>query len=380
MRWLWALSFVAACGGGDDDGSAPPDPEHVCSDTVLTGDGGDAILGFDGDDVEVPTVDAPTQALVLEALDLCRESIGSYQAGVAPACDASEAHTTALTTAIDDFAAQLGDAPDLPGLDRTLSFGTSIDPGGPIAVFACANDPSGRNHTLNAFALPDSLFMLQTLMDAVAEGAAYWDLVREQAGGDEQAVDDEALVGGLAGIYHNHANGFPWQFLSRDEASDRLLASEFALEIYLGGVAFILFHEAGHANLQHSLVNHVAGAGIVLLLEEAGYTPTDAEEAEIEAALRTLQIATEAQADIYGATALRRAGHTTRGPASFFIGVVGATAIMCDEAGAPDVEACVDAQLSATHPSIDVRATILRRVVRDGEDLTCLLDPDALTP
>ena len=78
---------------------------------------------------------------------------------------------------------------------------------------------------------------------------------------------------------------------------------------------------------------------------------------------------------IGGSLILEALGFSVNGPAIFVIGFIALRALTCD-AGLPEDE-LRECLLGSTetdeHPPLDVRASIVTRIIKDGEDLTGML-------
>ncbi len=345
--------------------------------------------GVVANDVPLPPMSMSTSDLLDEALAACERATATAERDIVSRCAFSagtseivdrfaELHATAIGTrplpgrGLEAFA--------LPPAEITLA-------GDEIEIISCTANPlcpsGGPCPSMNAFALTNLVITLDPLLRSFSEGAAYWGTLVDAVGGDPDAVDPETLYVGLGAIYNAHATGRGYATVDEATVASMLESHEFAREVWEGVTAFLIMHEIGHADLGHGLINHTAAAGVQAVLSAEGRTLTAEETAQITAELRNLKVFTETQADIYAASLLRELGYSSDGPVVLFTAAMSAFLVAsgrCDAAMTQEqlFDCAVAADPHAAHPPLDVRATVLRRIIDDGEDLSALLEE--LTP
>lgn len=333
----------------------------------------------------VPDTAPDVEALLIEAAHACYDFIVRMEPTIAAGCDGSELFLEVLqplADAHDEAARRLG----LPGR------GLSMRPGTPDEVRAdesriiatgCSRSPEEiGSDSLNAFALRHGVFILDPLLLAFLEGAVLWAELALQSGGIEQ-VDPGQLFAGLGQVFSNAAKGDHFGVINAERAGEILDSDPFAQQVFVSAVVFLVFHEVGHANLDHSMINHVVSTGVVSVLEERGVRPSDDEIARLKRSLAEVKVATETQADIYSLSLMRALGTlSSDGPRLFAIGMAGRLLVdgICDPNVAEELlAACITQDLpNATHPPLDVRVQLARRILDEGEDLTHLLEDGAV--
>jgi hypothetical protein len=374
VRWTLALSIVlvAACGGGGGGTGTPAIPQ-VASSNLVSGEVTPA--------KDIPDAEEPTDAILLQLLQNCVGRITATQQQILATAVRSQRHADVIRWSLDLYEQVIATDGRLIGRDMPVRFlGLTTPPdltGSSINVINASSVPGFP--TFNAFALQDVVVMLDPLMDAFLEGAAYWDRLLEQAGDDQALVDPTELLLGLGTIFLNNSQGDFGLVVPEDEIADRIENRLFAFEAYWGAVAYVLFHELGHANLEHGLFKCLVGEGIELALADAGIVPTQQQMDELLLAFAELGRGTETQADIYAATIAERAGFSSNGAAVFVLGFLAYNAVSgnCDKFVGDDValEVCLlGGEPENDHPPLDVRAQIAIAVIDEGQDLTHLLD------
>lgn len=382
VAWVAFASMLVACdggGGGETDAGV-----------ASGGDGGSSPAS----PTQIRT-DAPIQPALPESSDLMGEAIASCQrliAGFEPMVVERCSYSPSTSEIVDGFAQLHADAVasrPLPGRGLeayALPPGEITLAGDAIEILSCTVDPlcsGGACPSMNAFATTNLVVTQDPLFASFAEGAAYWGLLVEDAGGDPDAVDADELFEGLGAIYAAQARGERWRTVDEATVSARIAEDPFTNDRWVEVMAFLVFHEIGHSDLGHSIVNHTAAVGPGVVLEAEGRTLTAEETQQLQREIRELKVFTETQADIYAATLLREAGLSAEGPIVLFTGAMAAYLIASGACSASMTQAqlfecALQRQPNASHPPLDVRATVLHRIVEQGEDLTPMLE--AITP
>lgn len=377
LACVFAFALLSACGDSDRRGNADASAGDSTVPDGATQDSGVRPPG------QLPPTTLDTSALLDQALAVCQRTISQYEGQIAARCN----YDASLFDLIDTFAQAHADAQALGPIAGRNREAYAADPsmlmrtGTEVEIIPCTTDPlcmPGQPCSgMNAFALSDLVVALRPLLMAFTEGAAYWGQLAEAAGGVE-FVDQNQLYNGLGMIYLAHSQGRPFSTVDSATAQQWLEQDEFVQEMWASVTAFLIFHEIAHAELNHSLINHTAAVGAQTVLMQEGRMLTPAEDAQLKAELRQLKVATEAQADIYAATLLQRAGTTSLGPVVLFTEAMSAFIVAsgaCDRTMTNDefYDCALQAEPNASHPPLDVRAEILRRVIDEGEDLTELL-------
>lgn len=338
-------------------------------------------------DAELPSSEPAPSDLMREVLAACQRVIADAERQVVSRC-AYSADTLPLVDAFAQVHADAVALRSLPG--RGLeAFGLPPEEitlaGDAIEILPCSRNPlcepgASCSH-MNAFALRNLVVTLDPLLLSFAEGAAFWGILAEHAGGDPSMVDEVELYEGLGRIYNGHANGSGFTVVDQATVVAMIEEDPFVGEVWAGATAFLILHEIGHADLDHGVINHTASVGARAILMSEGRTLTAEEDAELQAELRSLKVFTETQADIYSATLLEQAGYSSAGPIvlftvamSAYLVASGACDHSMDQTQLYDCALAADPQ--ASHPPLDVRATVISRIIDGGEDLTHLLDPN----
>ncbi len=316
--------------------------------------------------------------ILLQAMAQAAVKLEDYEPAQVSGCTTSELHQPALEWGTARFA-ELLPVVELaglgwPGARSSPSWYEPFD--GNIDVLECATHPELAG--LNAFALQNAIFMMDPLLNAFAEGAAFWDRLVSEAGGTFDGVDGETLVVGTAQIFVANAQGAAWTVVPMAEVNDRIANSPIAADAYFGAATFVLFHELGHVNLQHVFFNCSINFGVEALLEERGVSLPPDRQAQLDGVLGKMRRATESQADIYGLTLLRELGFSESGPMLFVIGMLGvrAASAPCNSRSGDDLQACLmSVSPKDSHPPLNERALMVKRIILDGEDLRWMLDP-----
>jgi len=372
LKWGSILVVIVGCGGGGGGLFVPAIPQ-VSSSAKVTSEV--------TQDPNVPTAEEPTNALLLQLLQACVGQLGAGEAQLIAQAARSRLHEDVILWSLYLYQQAIASDGRLIGRDmpvRYLGPGIGADTtGNSINVIASSSVPGLP--TFNAFALENVIVMLDPLMNAFMEGAAFWDRLVENAGDVEDLVDVVELLVGFGEIFFNNMQGDFGLVVSPQEVADRIQFRQFAFEAYWGAVAYVVFHELGHANLGHGLFKCLVKGGVAQALADAGITPTQQELNELNLALATLDRGTEAQADIYAATISANAGFSSNGAAIFILGFL-ALKLETGECDAfigndPAFEAClVGSAPENGHPPLDVRAEIASSIIDEGQDLTPLLD------
>lgn len=370
---LVLAAIVAGCGGGGGGGGGVPAIPQVTSSSKVTSEVAPA--------QNIPAAQEPTDALLLQLLQNCIDQVAVGEGELRNGAVRSRVHEDVIRWSLALYEDVIATDGRLIGRDmpaRYVGSGMTFDlTGNSINVIEASSVPGLPS--FNAFALNDVVVMLDPLMNALLEGAAYWDRLVELAGEDEDLVDAVELVIGLGQIFVNNAQGNFGLVVPVGEIADRIENRLFAFEAYWGAVAYVLFHELGHANLEHGLFKCLVGEGINQALNDAGITPTQQQLDELALAYAALGRITDTQADIYAATISEQVGFSSNGAGIMVLGFVGFKLVAgtCDHllGDDPAFEACV---LGSTpeddHPPLDVRAEIAIGVIDEGEDLTSYLD------
>lgn len=332
--------------------------------------------------------------ILAEALAYCRQTLAGVEQQIMDACSVSTLWEPVLLEAVAAHSEALGRLPGLPGRNAPAELAYGADArlsDAVIQLLPCDNNPTAPPGCdaqascpppLNAFALNRVAFTLDPLLMAFAEGAAWWGALALEAGGDPDAVDRQQLVAGLGEIFFANSEYRPFTVVTSEDAAALLRDDPFTAEIAVSAMYFLIFHELGHANLNHSLINHTVRYGVARALDDAGAEPTPAQLAEVEAELLRIKVSTETQADIYAASLLSAIGGSSYGPRLFTGGMAAfvVRAGVCDPDLAPDeLYACiVQDSPNASHPPLDVRTELIRRIMDGGEDLTGMLTAGAL--
>lgn len=361
-------------GGSGGGGMTPePDPPPMMGGTLDT-------------NAEIPSTSGTVSDLMREAIDACLPSVESFTAEMVATCAVSPGIGNALEGFAELHDRALESIGSLPGRNLGSRVALSADDldrsGEVINILACTNNPLSDCApgdegcaTLNALALRDVVFTMDPLLGALVEGSAWWAMLAEGVGPDN--VDVAELFGGLGEIFYANSRGLEFTVVNEGDASALLDSDPFAQEVMVSALSFLVFHELGHANLEHAVISHAAILGVQEVLTEAGRELSESEAEELERSFFQTKVATETQADIYAATLLAEAGLSSRGAYLFALGLAAYTDRLgvCQEATDEEAYyACVlgDSPTS-THPPLNVRATLVRRIVDDGEDLTGLL-------
>lgn len=259
----------------------------------------------------------------------------------------------------------------------------AVIPSTNIQLTTCSNNPTCEGPKgcsgMNAFAVSNVTFMLSPLIMASIEGGAFWGQLIEKAGGDPSAVNVEELYEGLGRIYLAHSEYRLFTVVDAETVSRILKENAYINDAVNAAIAFVIFHEIAHANLQHSEIKFVAHVGPEAILKSQGKTLTAEQRKQYMADLLKLSVYTETQADIYASTMLRRLEYKSDGPRVLFTGGMSALLVasgLCNSARTEEEfqNCAVMNGPSSTHPPLDVRATLLRRIVDDGEDLTAKIE------
>lgn len=398
LRLLWPFAACLACtspsggGGGGYYGGGGGYP----ADTNTAGGGGSEwrpgrgagagqAPGLDNTaGGEIAKSEVMSQLFKEAALE-CAADMVQLEAKAAADCKASIAHQASVYWSVPHFKKILLTDARFPGLDwppvistpPTMSFGDHN-----IDTFTCVSNPIG-GADMNAFAMQDGVWLVEPLLNAFAESAALWDLARVSAPGGQ--LDSEAkdkLMKAIIAIFLTHQAGEGWQIVSQDDTYTRFDVSDFAKEVYFGGVAFVLYHELAHANLSHGLIQCALGKGVLGLLKRRGRTLTKEQEQELIVEMQKISRSTETQADIYALTMLRSIGFGVEAPAIFVLGVAGIKAKACADKGhtGQQLEDCTLGKGQIlSHPPLDERSLLIQKILKDGEDLTWMLQPTAIT-
>ncbi|MFZ4580351.1 MAG: M48 family metalloprotease [Myxococcota bacterium] len=414
----WLAFVLAACGssGGGGGGYLPwtppadtseapdvastPDtpPQQVADEWTGWAPKADAAapeLTVDAASIDIQKPEEPTD-LFQEAAAQCAVELVDAETAVVKACKHSTAHTAVLSWAVKAASEQIQSDARLPGKDWPAVLGvapyTSLGDQvldaytcsvSPLWVF---DDPPIENldpaASMNAFAMPDAVWMLDPLLSAMAESAAWYDKVQELHGSPLPEAAGEQLAVGITTVFAKAFAGDHWTVVPKAEVDQRLKQSLFAKDVYAGAVAFVLFHEIGHANLNHGLIQCVIRKGIVDLLKQRNIEPTPEQMKEIQADLSQLTRNAEVQADIYALTMLKSLGFGKQGPTVFAMGLLGFKLLQCQAKGVPDYElqgcALTDFDYKTSHPPMGERIALIQKIFDNGEDLTGLLVPTAL--
>ena len=369
---------LAACGGGGG-GTTPafqiPQIPAVVSSTRATDETGTAPT--------VPMAEVPTDAFFLQLLTHCATRAAPQEASWHTATRTID-HREVITWSIELYRRAIANDERLVGRDlpaKLLRAGEAPDlSGNSINVIEAKTAPNVPGD-FGAYALPNTVLMMDDLMNAMCESAAYWDRLIQAtntgSGEDENLVDATDLVLGIGKIFSDNAKGNFGVTVPDLEIADRINNRTFAFEAYWGSVAYVLFHELGHANLSHGLFKCMVTTGIDQILTEAGVTPTPAEITALKLEVAKISRATETQSDIYAATIAERSGFSSNGPGIMVIGFLAIKLIdgTCDALSDPELTVCLfDQEGTSTHPPLDLRAEIAVSVIDDKVDLTPLLD------
>ena len=340
--------------------------------------------------VPLPMMAPPPSDLLTAALAACERRTAMAERDITMRCSASSELPT-LAEQLSDLHSEAIGARPLPG--RGLeTFPTEPAQaqlnGDGIDTIGCTQNPlcmpGAPCSSMNAFATTNLMVLLDPLLNAFAEGAAFWANLVNDAG-DVDAVDEAVLFEGLGNIYWQHAQGGGFATVSREDVDAALENDDFANEVFFGAAVFLFFHEVGHANLGHGLINHTAQIGAHVLLNSEGTMLTADQMQQINTEVRNLKVFTETQSDIYAATLLRELQFSSDGPVILFTGAMAAMHIASGQCNAAMTQEqlfdCAFARdPNATHPPLDIRATVLRRIIDDGEDLSAeleLIEPPA---
>ena len=403
---LLQLGLFAACaspsGGGGyyyAGGNSPADTSQASANNDTIGTGADASLGGnwtgwkptkqEGGSLPVSsTPDQPVETstkaseLFKEAAQACAELIIKTQTDVVAKCSHSPQHLSALSWAVEAAKGPITTDARFVGLDwlPKLAVAPLDQPGGQsVSVYTCASDPTGNTNGLNAFALQQGVWMLDPLLFAFAESAAVWDALRQQAGPALDDASEAELAKSVMSVFLYAEAGEFGKMLALDQVVVRLTTSPFAWQAYVGASSFVLFHEMGHANLSHGLIKCAITQGVDKMLGRRQIQLTATELQELQAEIGKLARSTEAQADIYGLTLLKSLGFGREGPTIFLVGVLGLKIAACSD-GNRSEEAVLKCALEdfdpvkTSHPPLQERATLIKKIFDDGQDLTYLLE------
>lgn len=369
---FWIV-VAAGCGGGSGDGNTIPAIPQVASSTKVQGE----VAPAQG----LPPAEEPTDAILLQLLQRCAVNIGSGETQLLNGAVLSQFHGEIIQWSLVLYEQGIATDGRLIGRDMPVRFvgaGTTPDlTGSRINVLEAISAPGLPS--FNAFALENLVVMLDPLLNALMEGAAYWDRLLEQSGENEDLVDPAELVGGLGTIFQANAAGQFGAVVPQSEVLYRVSSRPFGFEAYWGAVAYVLFHELGHSNLEHVLFQCLVREGVDQALADAGITPTQPQLDALKLALTALSRGVETQADIYAATISERAGFSSNGAAVFVLGILSLKLVSgaCDPFQGDDAafESCIlGSSPEDDHPPLDVRAEIASKVIDEGQDLTPLLD------
>ncbi len=392
--WMtaWAACLMMAIGcmpasSNDDDDDGPPNsggapanmmqpPMTMTSETDLFGG---------RSDTPVVTETALEDALK-EAMTFCLREVLRMEPLVAEACDHQGEFRPVYEEAYEAVNALI-ERRQLAGRNagyRIVSSAAGYAADSPdINVLNCSRDPLMRSE-LNAFAMANSVVILDRLNYALTEGAVFWQLLNEDAGTTEL---DEAQIGqllaGLGQIFYNADQGQFFQVVDESRVGEYIQAGGFATQVFSNALIFVFLHELAHVNLHHSMINHGVQRGIPTVLQEAGLDLTDEQRADLARGFTQLKVATETQADIYANSLMAsEMGASSHGVRLFALGMAGLRWVsgQCD-ATLPEeqLRSClVGDRPEAAHPPLDVRVSLAKRILDDGEDLTHLLDPGEL--
>lgn len=391
-----------ACAAPANTGGGFYTPPAATADATSAADTSQAVAGDSwsdwkpnpssgGAEIELPTSDEISEPvdpseLFKEAALSCAEIIAPMQQEFVQACPHSSAHATALGLGVSWAIQQIQQDSRIAGLDWLpwMAIAPSFTPGGDkIGIYACQSDPQGKGARLNAFAMQDAVWMLDPLMYAFAESAALWDQVRQNYGDILTEDAKQKLVQGIGAIFLYAEGGEHGQVVAWSEVTERLSSSAFAWQVYVGAVSMVLFHEVGHANLQHGLIKCTLHNGIPTLLQKRGIELTTEQQKQLDIELAAIGRSTEAQADIYAFTMMKSLGFGKEGPVVFLLGMSAVKAIGCQKAGVPseDVAECALNHFdpaATSHPPLGERAALVQKIFDDGADLTPLLLPTKL--
>ena len=106
---------------------------------------------------------------------------------------------------------------------------------------------------LNAFAFINSVYLLDPLMFAITESAAYVAEQVEESSAAGREVDRDQLIRGVGRIFADNSDGVFGATVARDDVVAWLGESTDVVALVQSAVGFLFFHEIGHANLEHSL-------------------------------------------------------------------------------------------------------------------------------
>ncbi len=329
---------------------------------------------------DIPMAEEPTDDLLLALLEHCAGRQDDAEAHVLANVVHSRRHELVVRWSLALYEQVVANDDRLAKWDRPVRWvpeGGTPGSGDSINVVAGSSVPGLPK--FNAFALNDVVVMLDPLMDAFLEGAAYWDRLLEEANDIESEIDAVELLAGLGVIFRENADLNFASVVPESEINDRIATRPFAFEAYWGAVAYVVFHELGHSNLRHGVFKCLVETGIEDAIEEANLEPTPQEEDALEIAFVKLDRGTETQADIYAATIAERAGFSTNGAAVFVLGLISLNVVSgkCDgvKDDAEAFELCIfSAEPQNDHPPLDVRAKIAVAVIDEGQDLTPFLE------
>lgn len=312
--------------------------------------------------------------LLARALERANEKIAVAEPQLLAGCQHSNRHQATLQWALERFSSLLGSV-DIAGAGRSGALSRSTHPsGGTVDVHQCSYHASAP--PLNAVATPNAVMMMEPLLDAFAETAARWSAIMasQQGAPSEQVLPRLAEAAG--NIFVSHHQGYGFQTASADQVFERLQTDSVANGLYKAAVAFVLFHELGHVNLHHGVLKCSVAFGVEDLLQQAGVQLSQEQSQAMAVQMAAITRATETQADIYGLTLLRALGDTEGvGPLMFVMGIGGLRAqTECAHTTGDARTQCVNQTgPTDTHPPLNERAQLARRILIDGEDLSHML-------
>ncbi len=368
--------WLAACGGSSGGGSGSIwDP----GGGVPKGGGDDFGLGTGRGDLPEagPTELSPE---LQAAIETCLGEINKLEQSEAQKCQFSNRYWDLLQWAGNILSKQVATDNRLVGLDWAPHFEypprlTQDDQD--VDVLECAQgtdrDPASG---MNAFAIQHGIWMLDPLIDALLETSGVIAQMRAQNGGQ---LDAQAAQQAIPQIFAAHARGAPWTYMSAQDAIAAIKGSEPDMAIFVGALSFVFFHEMGHAELMHGAIKCVVQQGVETVLQRRGTPLTPERKQAVVAELMQLSRSTEAQADIYSLTVMRSAGFSAEGAQVLVLGLLGLGALGCMDVPEAQQEDCIlGKSRMADHPPLDERALLIDRILVKGEDLTWMLDPNAL--